>query len=170
MNLFIVSGAPNTGKSTTVYHLCTYLLNLGYVKTDIPYNGKRYSTSTSFPPILANDFSCLLEKEGKKVLIHTATDDVFNIDALVNSINNHKPSIVITTCRDFGDWPRDYFCSQLKLVNSFILASTSDIDIEEFPLSRIKRRTTRFATAYEWYFINSTHQIEKILSLPPYSI
>ena len=99
MNLFIVSGAPNTGKSTTVYHLCTYLLNLGYVKTDIPYNGKRYSTSTSFPPILANDFSCLLEKEGKKVLIHTATDDVFNIDALVNSINNHKPSIVITTCR-----------------------------------------------------------------------
>ena len=41
MNLFIVSGAPNTGKSTTVYHLCTYLLNLGYVKTDIPYNGKR---------------------------------------------------------------------------------------------------------------------------------
>ena len=70
MNLFIVSGAPNTGKSTTVYHLCTYLLNLGYVKTDIPYNGKRYSTSTSFPPILANDFSCLLEKEGKKVLIH----------------------------------------------------------------------------------------------------
>ena len=54
--------------------------------------------------------------------------------------------------------------------NSFILASTSDIDIEEFPLSRITRRTTRFATAYEWYFINSTHQIEKILSLPPYSI
>lgn len=170
MDLLIISGAPNTGKSTTVYHLCSFLIGQGYVRIDIPYNGKTYSAPTSFPPVLADDFACLLQKGGKKILIHTATDDTYNIDALANSISSHNPEIVITTCRDFGDWPRDYFCSKLKLTNGFILTGVSPVCVEEFPLSRVTRRTARFTTAYEWYFKNSTNQIEKLLLQPPYCV
>ena len=128
MKVLFISGAPNTGKSTTIYHICTYLLGRGYTKIiDILYNKHVYLPPTSFPPTPIDDFACLLEKDRIKVLIHTATDDRCNIDWLVNNINKYTPDIVITSCRDYNDWVRDYLCTEMKLTNGYTLIGSGGI-------------------------------------------
>ena len=87
MKYLLISGAPNTGKTETIYDLTNYLIDIGYVDTSAAFISPK--------PIPVTDFRCVLEKansEGKniKILINSATDDAVQIDKFCNFYNYYK--------------------------------------------------------------------------------
>lgn len=48
------------------------------------------------------------------ILLHSATDDAHNINLLAGFISEYNPDIVISSYRDYLDWPRDYLCQKLN--------------------------------------------------------
>ena len=87
---------------------------------------------------------------------------------LVSFINQHKPGIVISSCRDYTDKMRDYLCTRLNIQNGYVLASRHAY-IQEFPLAKITRRTNR-TDPYNWYFENTMLRIKAVLSSAPYGL
>lgn len=168
MQYFFISGAPSTGKTTTIHAICGWLLSNGYTGGDLRTDGKVYTPSTVFPVIGVDDFSYILQKNGIKVLVHSATDDLPNIAILVGLIHDLTPDVVITSCRDYPDLPREYLCQTLGLTNDYEL-NLSNPNVREFPLAKITRRKN-WNDPYIWYFRNTTNIIENMLMAAPYNL
>ena len=168
MQYFFISGASSTGKTTTIHAICGWLLSKGYTGGDLRPDGKVYTPSTGFPVIGVDDFSYILQKNGTKVLVHSATDDTYNVEMLNDLMKNQKPNVVISSCRDFPDWPREYLCQTLGLTNDYVL-DLRNPNVREFPLAKITRRTN-WTDAYNWYFENTFKMIKEILIDPPYRL
>lgn len=168
MQYFFISGAPSTGKTMTIHAVCGWLLSNGYVGSDLRTDGKVFTPSTIFPVLGVDDFSYSLQKNGVKVLVHSATDDKDNIDMLGDFIRNHKPDIVITSCRDYLDWPRGYLCQTLGLIDDYELYLKNP-NVREFPLAKITRKTN-WNHRHIWYFRNTFKIIKDILTAFPYRL
>ncbi len=168
MQYFFISGAPSTGKTTTIHAICGWLLSSGYTGGDLRTDGKVYTPSTVFPVIRVDDFSYLLQKDSIKVLVHSATDDAYTIGILDDLIKSQKPNIVISSCRDYPDWPREYLCQTLGLINDYEL-NLKNSNVREFPLAKITRRAN-WPNAYDWYFRNTFEIIKEILKASPYRL
>jgi hypothetical protein len=168
MQYFFLSGAPNTGKTMTIHAICGWLLSIGYIGNDLRQDGQVYIQSTTFPVLRVNDFSFLMQKGGVKVLVHSATDDVYNINMLADFISTYTPDVVISSCRDYLDWPRNYLCQKLGLTNDYEL-STNNPSVQEFPMGKITRRNN-WSDAHLWYFRNTLKCIKMLLTSTPYSL
>lgn len=150
----LIGGQPNTGKSSTISRIFL-TLSSNYTKiTNINF------TKTTLPPTFPlQDFSALLEGVNKnglkvKILVHSATDDRYNIDLLEDYINNYQPNIVICSIRDIG-WERN---EVLRIVNN-------NYHIE-IPLAKVTRRgkhsklsNNNFNNSLYWYI----RSIDKII-------
>jgi len=138
MKFLIISGAPDTGKTTSINKIALWLTG-GVITSDI--NGNALPT---FLPDASGkywDFSIVIILKGKKIIIHSATDDKYNIDQLVEKIkDNPDTNVVISSCRDLY-WQRDYILDYIKSIGAFLLES---------PLAKITRRNDA-ASADVWY-------------------
>lgn len=85
------------------------------------------------------------------ILLHSATDDAHNINLLAGFISEYNPDIVISSYRDYLDWPRDYLCQKLNLENGYELSDPKQQYVQEFPLGKITRRHGRREEIYPWY-------------------
>jgi len=157
MKFLVISGAPSTGKTTAINKIAEWLTS-GVITTDIDGN--------SLPIFLPNrngkylDFSIVIILRGKKIIIHSATDDQFNMDALIEKLKLHPDTeIVITSCRDIY-WERDYFTSHIKPFSTFFLES---------PLGKITRRND-FHIADTWYKNSLLTLHQHILKNNPYNL
>ncbi|WP_302603927.1 hypothetical protein [uncultured Alistipes sp.] len=168
MQYFFISGAPSTGKTTTINAVCGWLQTRGYSGRDVDPYGRIYSPITTYLASGVQDFSYMLYKGEFGVLVHSATDDQPNIDILVGLIHNLTPDVVITSCRDYPDWPREYLCQTLGLTNDYEL-NLSNSNVREFPLAKITRRKN-WNDPYIWYFRNTTNIIEDMLMAAPYNL
>lgn len=138
MNFLVISGAPQTGKTTAINKIALWLTT-GVVNTDIYGN--------PLPPFTVNqhgvynDISVVVMLKGKKVIIHSASDDMERIDELIVLLKAHPDTeVVITSSRDLY-WPRDYFTRDVRPFATFFLES---------PLGKITRRNN-FHLADQWY-------------------
>jgi uncharacterized protein YlzI (FlbEa/FlbD family) len=128
MKFFVISGAPSTGKTTVINNISQWLTS-GIITTDS--NGDLLPSF--LPDAYGNfyDFSIVIIIRGRKIIVHSASDDTNKMDALIEKIKqNPDTEIVITSCRDIY-WERDYFTENLKPYSTFFLES---------PLGKITRR------------------------------
>lgn len=157
MKFLVISGAPETGKTTAINKIAQWLTN-GVITTDV--NG------TILPSFLPDslgkygDFSIIIILGNRKIIIHSATDDKKCMNQLKEKIKLHPDiEIVITSCRDIK-WERDYFISNIRPFSKFYLES---------PLSKITRRND-FILADNWYKDTLFKMHQHILSNNPYNL
>jgi|688.fasta_scaffold01664_7 hypothetical protein len=157
MKFLVISGAPQTGKTTAINNIAQRLTN-GVISTDV--NG---TILPSFLPDSAGkywDFSIVINLRGRKIIIHSASDDVNCMNQLIEKIKqNPDTEIVITSCRDIY-WERDYFTANVRPFANFFLES---------PLGKITRRND-FNLADDWYKDTLFEMHQHILSNNPYNL
>lgn len=158
MKFLVVAGAPDTGKTTAINKIAEWITIRGSITTQ--------TNGTSLPFFLPNskgkyqDFSIVIIYRDVKIIIHSATDDLFNMNVLIEKIKqNPDTEIVITSCRDIY-WERDYFTANIKPFATFFLES---------PLGKITRRND-FMLADNWYKDTLLDIHHLILSNNPYNL
>ena len=85
MDFLVISGAPQTGKTTAINNIAQRLTN-GVISTDV--NG---TILPSFLPDSAGkywDFSIVIILRGRKIIIHSASDDVNCMNQLIEKIQS----------------------------------------------------------------------------------
>jgi len=84
MKFFVVSGMQNTGKTTVLNQIGEWLTTVkGYAITS------GITTATLFKITSSgkyDDISLVLEKDNKKIILHSATDDIARIKELKDVI------------------------------------------------------------------------------------
>ncbi|WP_312364261.1 hypothetical protein [Sphingobacterium sp.] len=173
MNFFIISGAPNTGKTSVLNVLANEFLNHVYVgRLQNILNYDILNTPTNTLPTFAinnhgkyDDISVIAEFGNKKVLFHSATDDFACIDKLRQIILLHSDiDIIITSCRDI-DYPGNERTLLQKLINP-----TKDFVIE-VPRGRISRtKNTNKTLANVWLLNSSMNLYLYLLGQSPFSL
>jgi hypothetical protein len=139
MKYLFFGGAPSTGKTGSITRLTDKLINeYGYtiIEGFFPNNGK--------------DFQCIIEKDWKKVLIHTYTDNHTCINAFFNFYAQHKDvDTIIISIRDEVDYMRKVLWDRLS--------PTASDHVFEIPLGKVRRGDTR-NDCLKWY----SERIDKI--------
>lgn len=157
MKFFVISGAPSTGKTTAINNIALWLTS-GIITADLYGN-----TLPSFLPNSSgvySDLSIVIDLKGKKIIIHSATDDKYNMDLLIEKLKqNPDTDIVITSCRDIY-WERDYFTAHIRPFATFYLES---------PKGKITRRND-YTLAETCYNTNMLVMNQHILSNNPYNL
>lgn len=157
MNFLVISGAPQTGKTTAINKIALWL-TAGVINTDV--NGNPLPTFTVNQHGKYDDISVVVLLKGKKVIIHSASDDKNRIDELIALLKAHPDvEVVITSCRDL-DWPRVYFTSNVRPCATFFLES---------PLGKITRRND-FQNADKWYKDTLLELHQHILRSGPFNL
>lgn len=155
MNFLVISGAPSTGKTTAINKIALWLTS-GIITTDV--SGNPLPSFLPDPNGKYWDFSIVIVLKGKKIIIHSATDDIPNIDDLIDKLKQHPDTeVVITSCRDIYR-KRDYFIDNIHPFASFLLES---------PLGKVTRRNN-FALADAWYKGHLLTLHQHILQNTPY--
>ncbi|MEZ7516092.1 hypothetical protein [Flavobacterium frigidarium] len=159
MKFFVISGAPNTGKTTAINNVAEWLTS-GVITTDI--YGKLLPIFLPNTKGKYSDFSIVIISHGKKIIIPSATDDRPWMNKLIEKIKqNPDAEIVITSCRDI-DLEREYFLTNLRPYASFLLES---------PLGKITRKNKeRLVAAQKWYKNTLILMHQHILSNNPYNL
>lgn len=132
MKYLFFGGAQSTGKTKSITRLKDKLIG-----EDFNYKLKDYNSLPN------EDFQCILEKDGKKVLMHSCTDLKYCIDAFFNFYCQNKDvDVVIISIRDEVDPMRKILLDKL---------SPAPFDyIFEIPLGKVRRGETR-GKCIEWY-------------------
>lgn len=158
MKFLVISGAPGTGKTTAINKIAEWLRIRGSLTTD--------SKGNILPSFLISaqgnykDFSVVIIYLGIKIIIHSATDDKYIINELLELIKqNPNTDIVITSCRDIY-WERDYFTNNVRPFATFFLESA---------LGKITRRNN-FILADNWYKNTLLEMHQHILENNPYNL
>lgn len=155
MNFLVISGAPKTGKTTAINKIALELTT-NVVSTDI--NGNALPSFTVNQHGLYDDISVVVRLKGKKVIIHSASDDTKWMNKLIDLIAmNPETEVVITSCRDIY-WERDYFNSNVRPLATFLLES---------PLGKITRKN-HFQLADDWYKDTQLELHQHILRSGPF--
>ncbi|WP_264524188.1 hypothetical protein [Flavobacterium sp. N502536] len=158
MNFLVISGAPKTGKTTSINIIAEWLTT--GLTADI--NGNPFPSFLPNSEEEYNDFSIVIHRLGKKIIIHSATDDKKCMNGLIKKLKqNSDADVVITSCRDI-DWQRDYFTARIKPFATFFLES---------PLGKIPRKNEeRLAAAKKWHKETLLLLHQHILSNTPYHL
>ena len=157
MKFLLIGGQPDSGKSETIYRI---FMRYSISYTQISNLHPHAQIPSGFP---FEDFSVLLEglnNKGNlvKILIHSPTDDSYNINMLKNNIISHSPDIIICSIRDI-DWQRQMVLD--------IVANNYHFEI---PLARITRRHNSRPIALDWYRSTIDILIDSVLVQTPFSL
>lgn len=182
MQTFIFTGQPNSGKTRVLFELSHWLVrDKGYVVID-----KQRFPDKYFAKGIENDVSVLLGKEGRKVLVVSATDDENCIDTLKNMIEKsdlRENDILLTSCRRYDDSDnlRQKFSEKLgfdirKVWNRYSgseipggnITDTNGNVIMEIPLVKLRYEQTDELT--EWYNMRVVELSKWILENPTFCI
>lgn len=167
MKYLFFSGAPDTGKSTTVYNLTTYLINDCDYKMKEINNCRKYK----YPKEKDFDFTCILEKGDTKILVHSITDTEYYINQLHEQIQSSNFDAVISTIRDNVDEMREYMT---RILNIEFIDDTNAINkfdyFIEIPLAKITRRFDKHDLALEWYNKKIKKLTISIISTQPFNL
>jgi hypothetical protein len=158
MKFLVISGAPQTGKTTAINKIAEWL-TIGLI-ADI--NGNPFPSFLPSAKGIYNDFSIVINRHGKKIIIHSATDNEQCMDGLVEKLKkNPDTEVVITSCRDIND-ERKYFTTHIKPYATFFFES---------PLGKINRKNKdRAAASHKWYKDTLLLMHQHILSNNPYNL
>ena len=178
MRTIIFTGQPNSGKTRVLFEISHWLVrDKGYAIIDKQLFPDKYITEGN-----ENDVRVLLGKEGRKVLVVSATDDENCIDILKNMIEKsdlRENDILLTSCRRYDDSGklRQKFSKKLgfnlKQVNNTYsgrevpggnISDTNGSTILEIPL--VKLRYENSDEVIEWYNMKIVELSKWILGNP----
>jgi len=142
MNYILITGAPNTGKSETIYSVGKLLLS------DFGFKDISHAFEIPIAKQLRNCL-CILEGKNRKgitkrILINTPAHDLYHINQLNDFYNNNKSiDLIFTSLRDGGDAMHNTF---FKIMN---IDNNKD-NLFEIPLAKITRKNN-CDEAMIWY-------------------
>lgn len=159
MNYLLISGAPNVGKTGTIYRLTEFLIT-----------HKSFKVICGQVPSSQKDFIALIEgynQQNQKIIIavNSASDNTETISKFkefLSANNNFNVSIIISSIRDHNFFPRKIFFEIMDI-------NDSNIDIE-IPLAKITRRKQHKNTAMQWYKNKIDNLVQFILNRQPFNI
>ncbi|MCM4156253.1 hypothetical protein [Gramella sp. AN32] len=157
MNILLIGGAQNTGKSQAIYKIAHTLQTKGFkvIKGSIPLSFK--------------DFMVVLDgidNNGKRVtvIINSATDTEDIIKAFKDFFDaNVRCNILITSVRDDDYYPRKEFFKIMKL-------NRQDDKILEIPFAKITRIKKYRTKPLKWFADNMDNLINHVLKSNPFNI
>lgn len=153
MKILLMSGAPNTGKTTLINRIEQYLRSIGFRNFC-----RRYT-------VFENDRAVILEGSNNRgvtvrILLNTASDTVNIINAVNEYYQQNCPvDYLITSVRDMYK-EREYL---------FETFSVNDNEYYEIPLAKVSRRKDN-EEAKENYYTRVLTLIKHILSMKPFYI
>ena len=153
MNFLLISGAPNTGKTTITTMIESYLRSIGF---------RNYCRRYIFTE---NDSAIVLEGtniNGKtiRILLNSPSDTIGIIDEVYDYYQQNSPvDFVITTVRDMYE-ERNYLFETFNINN---------YEYYELPLGKVSRRNDK-EEAKESYFSRVLALLKHILSMEPFYI
>lgn len=167
MEIFLVGGAPSTGKTETLVYIVNYLVNKGF---NLVLCNDTDGNKISLPKVVsgtkqARDFFAYLEGKnihGKniKITITSPSDNSELIDKIYDFLQKNPSDIFISSIRDIG-FERKYFINKFNLLES---------SFYEFPLAKMSRRNKNWYKAKTWYETTVHKIIEFILKSRPFEI
>lgn len=170
MKHLLFSGSASCGKSELVYRTVEWLTTQRGYKIIRTFHDMEYKT----PRTDNCDMEVLIEKDGRHILAHSATDDSSCIARLKENlgklaVENIEPDILLTTCRRPEDTARKELCDSMgwHIAGDAILDRKGET-IPEIPLLRI--RYENYDSANKWYKLHLGRLAQTILLNPPYSI
>ena len=154
MQVLLISGEDNSGKSTLIHSIATWLKRRDYKPKDVNPNG-----FWKFYEVANGDVQTLFEKNDVCVYVHSATDNEYRINELkynVEKIGVEKIDILITSVRNHGDKMRNLLCDKMEWKESNCqLHDKNGNLIREIPLVRIKYFSDKDKEKMkEWYQTN----------------
>lgn len=169
MKVLLISGENDSGKSTLIYAIATWLEQRGYQPDNVNEKGfwkfERISEDDQTSNKNSRDIQTFFEKNGVRVYVHSATDDEDRINELVENvekIKEEKIDVLITSVRNYGDNMRNLLCENMKWKESgYQLHDKNDNLIREIPLVKIKYfSATDKSNMIEWYESNLLPVVE----------
>ena len=169
MKVFLIGGAPNTGKTNAISMCANYLTGRGFSVCDCrDYNGK----SIALPKVVggtkyAKDF--LARLEGKdvnnntvSVILTSASDMTGIIDCNFNYLQGNTCDIFISSIRDLG-YERRYMLNKFQL-------NKDGGNFLEFPLAKMSRRNQKWYIAKNWYDAAVQKMLCHLLQSSPFEL
>lgn len=168
MKFLLIGGQPDSGKTQTLIRLYLRIYHK-YTKITNVHPNPRCTPPTTTSK---DDFSVILDGVDLvgnpiKILLHSPSDDMDNINLLEANIKTHSPDIVVTSVRDI-DWQRHEIEKRVATFGSYKF---------EIPLARITRRgkhsgvaQAKFFRALSWYQTSIDTLIDSVLNQPPFNI
>lgn len=156
MIYLLIAGAPNTGKTETVYDIGALLSNFGYQPTSGIFVTPR--------PAPVTDFTCIMDGvningAARKVLVNSPSDLTGNIENLKRWIDdNPAVDVIITSVRDGVDPMRIYMFSHLAI-------NPATDTVIEIPLAKITRKNN-FPATLNWYRTSIINLLAGIIRQP----
>ena len=153
MKILLISGAPNTGKTTITNKIEQNLRRIGFRNSCRKY------------VILEKDSAVVLEgtnNKGKtiRILLNTPSDTIGIIDEVYEYYQQNGPvDFIITTVRDMYV-EREYLFETFNINN---------YEYYEIPLAKVSRRNN-IEEAKENYFTRILDLVKHILSMEPFYI
>lgn len=172
MEILLVTGAPDSGKTSTIYDVIDWLRSRGW------HIVRAFHNQPFFSPKRLGMQDCevlLCDARGRKVLIHTATDDGDCVNALkanIDDVGSANIDVLITSCRRFDDWMRGNMCTILgwsKSSNGNSIFDSAGRPILEIPLLRVKYESNQTAVV-DWYQEHINNTVWHILHRTPYNL
>ena len=166
MEVLIISGREKSGKSEIICKIANWLVREKNAKyTDMTGYGKY----TVYKPNTNVDMRTILELNGKKILIHSATDNEIRIDELVNEVReNGNIDILITSSRSFEEKERKLLVEKMDWTQKeYEIFDKRGIPIIEIPMIYISRKKI-FGEIDDWYKYHCLELVKKILLQRPF--
>ena len=182
MKTIIFTGQPNSGKTRVLFELSHWLVrDKGYVVID-----KQRFPDKYFAKGIENDVSVLLGKEGRKVLVVSATDDeecIVVAKKMIDKSDMSEDDVLITSCRRYDDKDnlRQKFADKLsfdlrqektgfpdKVIPGGTLVDIRKQTILEIPLIKLKYESTD--DPIQWYDMKMVELGKWILEHEPFCI
>ena len=165
MNIFLIGGAPNTGKTNAVVWIANQLIVNGFtLKECINYSYKKIAIpKVATKANSTKDFLAVFEgknKNGKKIniTIASASDTKKIIDKNTSYLKNHPCDLYISSIRDINE------------EREFVLKQFRNEQIYEFPVAKVSRKEDNWFKSKDWYDESVHNILSLILRNPPFEL
>ena len=168
MEVLIISGREKSGKSEIICKIANWLVREKNAKyTDMTGYGKY----TVYKPDTNVDMRTILELNGKKILIHSATDNKLRIRELEEALSsNNDIDILITSARSFDESERNILVEEIGWIQKdYSIFDKNGKELIEIPLIHISFKKVR-NRINEWYKYNCFELAKKMLSQAPFNL
>ena len=174
MEILLITAGRSCGKSEVIVRTA------GWLQHTEGYRIVRTFHSASFLPFVpgtsVRDCEILLEKNGKYVLVHAATDDAKCVGRLHDNLDllateGTRVDVLLTSCRRFDDPMRRTMAGIMGWSGSLswnVLSDTLGRPIQEFPLLHI--RYDHFPSVDAWYKLHACTSVRLLLKGAPYRV
>lgn len=168
MEVLIISGMEKSGKSEIICKIANWLVEEKNAKYT---NMTGYGKYAVYKPNTNVDMRTIFELNGKKIFIHSATDNELRIRELREVLSSHNDiDILITSARSFDGPERTTLVKEIGWIQKeYAIFDKNGKQLIEIPMIHISYGNVRNKIK-GWYNYNCFELAKKILTQEPFNL